>query len=74
MGERRPWGQMKQSVIDLNHQHPDWTARQIAERLNCTQQYVNKTAARNGLSLAKVHAPRPICAGCGRMMPKTKQK
>lgn len=62
----------KQQVIDLHRQFPKWTARQIAERLNCTQQYVNKTAARNGLVLPKLHVPRPICPGCGRMMPKTK--
>lgn len=69
MGERRPWGQMKQSVIDLNHQHPDWTARQIAERLNCTQEYVNKTARRNGLTLAKAF---PKCACCGRSLPRAR--
>lgn len=43
----------KHQVIDLHNAHPDWTARQIAERLQCTPEYVTATARRNSLSLGK---------------------
>lgn len=43
----------KNQVIQLNADHPDWTARRIAEELECGQAYVIKTAARQNLKLAK---------------------
>lgn len=43
----------KQQVIDLNLAHPDWTARQVAEHLNCRQEYVGSCKRRYGLQFAK---------------------
>lgn len=43
----------KEQVIEMNRAHPDWTARQIAEALGCGVEYVNATAHRNKLCLAR---------------------
>ena len=42
----------KQQVIDLNREHPDWTAARIAAEIGCGAPYVHATARRNGLILA----------------------
>ena len=53
----------KYDVTRVNKQHPDWTAREIAEALGCCIGYVNATAKRNGLKIAKSQGgprkPRP---------------
>jgi len=43
----------KQQVIDLNRQHPEWTAPRLARELNCTPSYVHATARRNGLVMPR---------------------
>lgn len=43
----------KQQVIDLNKQHPNWTAREVAEELGCIEQYVHACKKRYGLRFAK---------------------
>lgn len=42
----------KQEVIDLNKQHPDWTARDIANHLGCMPAYVAACRKRYGLTFA----------------------
>lgn len=44
-------------VIELHAAHPDWTARKLADALECSPQYINATAHRLGLVLVKV---RPL--------------
>lgn len=46
----------KLDVIEANKRHPDWTARQIAEAIGACDGYVNATAKRNGLTIAKYQA------------------
>ena len=43
----------KQQVIDLNKKHPTWTARDIAEHLDCLVEYVFSCKTRYGLKFAK---------------------
>lgn len=43
----------KDQVIRLHREHRDWTASQIAARLNCKPAYVRATAKRNYLILRK---------------------
>ena len=43
----------KQQVIDLNKQHPEWTAREIAEELGCMVEYIGACKKRYGLKFAK---------------------
>lgn len=43
----------KQQVIDINRQHPEWTARDIAEHLGCMVEYVASCKKRYGLRFAK---------------------
>lgn len=41
----------KHEVIRLHHEHPDWTAPEIAAVLSCSPGYVRATAQRNNLDL-----------------------
>lgn len=41
----------KHEVLALHREHPDWTGPQIAEKLDCTPEYVTATFRRNGLKL-----------------------
>lgn len=50
----------KQDVARLNAEHPDWTARQIAEALGCTPHYVRATASRGRFRLGRYFSPREI--------------
>ena len=43
----------KQQVIDSHRAHPKWTASEIADKLQCSSEYVRATAKRNGLKLRK---------------------
>lgn len=43
----------KQQVIDLNLKHPTWTARDIAEHLGCSCEYVHTCKRRYDLKFAK---------------------
>lgn len=43
----------KDQVIDLNREHPDWTASEIAEALDCMPEYVHATAKRYSIPIAK---------------------
>lgn len=43
----------KHQVIAANRKHPEWTAKMIAESIGACEGYVNATAKRNGLLLAK---------------------
>jgi len=43
----------KQQVIDLNKKHPEWTARDIADHLDCMVEYVASCKKRYGLRFAK---------------------
>lgn len=43
----------KQQVIDLSIKHPTWTARDIAEHLDCLPEYVRSCKRRYGLKFAK---------------------
>lgn len=43
----------KQQVIALNAEHPEWTARQIAERLGVRAEYVHVCGYRYKLKFAK---------------------
>lgn len=45
----------KQQVIDLNKRHPNWTARDIAEELDCMPEYVASCKQRYGLKFAKAY-------------------
>jgi hypothetical protein len=42
----------KQQVIDLNKKHPTWTAREIADNLDCMVEYVAACKKRYGLQFA----------------------
>lgn len=42
----------KQQVIDLHLAHPDWTARMIADSLQCSPSYVASCGKRYGLTFA----------------------
>lgn len=43
----------KQQVIDLNIEHPEWTARQVADHLGCCPEYIAACRKRYGLTFAK---------------------
>lgn len=43
----------KQQVIDLHTRNPTWTAREIADALDCHPAYVRATAARYKFKLPK---------------------
>jgi hypothetical protein len=43
----------KQQVIDLSLQHPTWTARDIADHLDCMVEYVFACKRRYGLKFGK---------------------
>jgi hypothetical protein len=44
---------MKDDVIRLHREHPDWCAAEIAAALGCESAYVRATAKRNELVLPK---------------------
>jgi len=48
--------QLKYAVMALHEKNPTWTARQLSIALDCSQEYIRRTAYRNGLSL-KSHSP-----------------
>lgn len=43
----------KQQVIDLNKNHPTWTAREVADHLDCMPEYVASCKKRYGLHFPK---------------------
>lgn len=43
----------KRQVIELNRRHPEWTARDIAEELDCMIEYVHACKQRYSLRLAR---------------------
>jgi hypothetical protein len=48
----------KHDVIRVHREHPEWTARQIADDLDCSREYVSATARRNGLTLTFGREPK----------------
>lgn len=53
----------KQQVIDMNAKHPEMTAREIADALDCSSAYVRATGQRNELTFARgVHGKLKVRA------------
>lgn len=53
----------KADVIDTNLKNPTWTARQIADELGCTAQYVHKCKELYGLVIPRSECWRDSKAG-----------
>lgn len=43
----------KHEVMAINREHPDWTARQIADHLGCMPEYVHKVKELEGLKIPR---------------------
>jgi hypothetical protein len=60
MAERRPWGSMRDRVLNFFDAHRDWTSVDIGEQLGLSGAYVRATLRRHGRKLATGHGSRTL--------------